>query len=182
MAKPREIKVENNTTFYLCTHCKLFKTEDCFEKRGDSKKRLRSWCKDCRKEEALYYHRTARLRMSHEDALFNIQETKRWRADSQLLLKQYLLRLAKTSSKNNCREFNLTLDDIIIPDKCPILECEFNQLSTLYTYSIDRIDNTKGYVKGNIQIITRLANMMKNAASNEELILFSKNILNYIKR
>lgn len=44
---------------------------------------------------------------------------------------------------------------------------------------IDKIDNSKGYVKGNIQIISMKANAMKNSASLEELHTFCKNILRY---
>ena len=63
---------------------------------------------------------------------------------------------------------------------CPILEVplEFGTKGNYeFSPSIDRIDNSKGYVKGNIQIISKKANSMKNSASAEELRTFCKNIL-----
>ena len=72
--------------------------------------------------------------------------------------------------------------DIVIPEKCPILECPFIYgTSENYDYSpsLDRIDNSKGYIKGNIQVISTKANKMKNSATQEELINFCKNILRY---
>jgi hypothetical protein len=88
----------------------------------------------------------------------------------------------KTVSKNKCKkEFNLSVEDIIIPTHCPYLGVElttiFNENDNDNYYSIDRIDSNYGYVKGNIQIISRLANTMKNKASKEQMITFAKNIL-----
>lgn len=45
---------------------------------------------------------------------------------------------------------------------------------TDYCPSIDRIDNNKGYVLGNIQVISKKANIMKAHASLEELVQFSE--------
>ena len=90
----------------------------------------------------------------------------------------------KTVSKNknkHKKEFNLSVEDIIIQTHCPYLGMElttiFNENDNDNYYSIDRIDSNYGYVKGNIQIISRLANTMKNKASKEQMITFAKNIL-----
>jgi hypothetical protein len=92
---------------------------------------------------------------------------------------------SKENSKDRGLDFNLDVDDIIIPKYCPLLGIELvlgieNYKSPNY-YSIDRIDSSKGYVKDNIQIISRLANTMKNNATKEQLITFSKNVLKLYK-
>lgn len=75
--------------------------------------------------------------------------------------------------------FNLTIDDIVIPEKCPLLEIplstdpkDFNEKNY---YTADRIDSSKGLVKGNIQVISLLANRMKNKATEAELLAFASN-------
>lgn len=92
---------------------------------------------------------------------------------------------AKENSINDKREFNIEVEDIIIPKYCPLLGIELvfdirNRVLPNY-YSIDRIDSSKGYVKGNVQIISLLANTMKNNATQEELITFAENILKLYK-
>jgi hypothetical protein len=78
-------------------------------------------------------------------------------------------------------EFNLTPEDIYIPDRCPILGKPFI-VGVLggsdYSISLDRIDPDKGYVKGNVQVISKLANSMKQNASVEDLKSFANYILN----
>ena len=45
------------------------------------------------------------------------------------------------------------------------------------TASLDRIDSSKGYTPENIQVISRIANVMKNNATEQELISFAKGVL-----
>lgn len=93
--------------------------------------------------------------------------------------KAILLR-AKQRAKQKDFEFNLDAVDIVIPLRCPILDIEIirNKSIKANSPSLDRIDNTKGYIKGNIMVISNKANTMKNNATPEELIKFAKWILN----
>lgn len=91
-----------------------------------------------------------------------------------------LYRAAKRRAKNKSLEFSITLDEIVISESCPILgiplivgDSKIHDTSP----SLDRIDNSKGYIKGNVQVISNLANRMKNSASNELLIKFANWIL-----
>ncbi len=79
---------------------------------------------------------------------------------------------AKDNAKSGNLEFNIEQDDVVIPDVCPVFKVPF-EYKTPFAASIDRIDSSKGYVKGNIQIISRKANVMKNNATAEELKQFA---------
>lgn len=86
--------------------------------------------------------------------------------------RKVLLNAAKKRAKDYNLDFDLELNDIILPIKCPILNIELkfntNQAKD-NSYSIDRIDPHKGYVKNNIQIISFKANTIKNNASLLEI-------------
>jgi len=73
--------------------------------------------------------------------------------------------------------FDLTPDDIEIPTTCPVFGKPFEG-GTMYAMSLDRIIPDKGYVKGNVQVISRKANLMKNNATEEELKCFAEWVLN----
>lgn len=89
---------------------------------------------------------------------------------------------AKNRAKRKGIEFNIDESDIVIPEICPLLETpiEYGDRTNYdRSPSLDRIDNNKGYVKGNIWVISQKANAMKNSATFDELVTFSKNILRY---
>lgn len=49
-----------------------------------------------------------------------------------------------------------------------------NSISKFRLASIDRIDSSKGYIKGNIQFISATCNYAKNEMSHEEMLEFCK--------
>ena len=86
---------------------------------------------------------------------------------------------AKMRAKKYNLEFNIKESDIIIPEKCPLLEIELypgEKVVTKHSPTIDRIDTTKGYIKGNIQVVSHKANFIKTNLTLDELANFIKNI------
>lgn len=84
-----------------------------------------------------------------------------------------LFHSSKSRAKKSNLEFNIEKTDIVIPDICPILKIPFDHSRykgrRFNGASIDRIDNSKGYIKGNIQVVSDLANRMKANATVEQL-------------
>lgn len=48
-----------------------------------------------------------------------------------------------------------------------------------YSMSVDRIDNTYGYVKGNVRLISSIANVAKGRWSDADLIEFCKKVIEH---
>lgn len=87
-----------------------------------------------------------------------------------------LFQLARHRALKKGIEFNIEISDIVIPETCPILGLPIKKLidgNRDLSPSLDRIDNAKGYIKGNIQVISFKANAMKLTANKDELINFS---------
>ena len=94
---------------------------------------------------------------------------------------------AKQRAKLSGLEFNLKPEDIVIPRFCPVVGVELVSHCGAsggrgHSPSLDRIDNTKGYTKDNIQVISHLANMMKGSATPEQLIKFSEYYLSKLTK
>lgn len=80
---------------------------------------------------------------------------------------------ARQRAKERGLPFNLEKGTIVIPELCPILKVPM-VVGTRYAPSLDRIDPSLGYISGNVWVISRKANVMKNDATLEELQEFSK--------
>ena len=92
-----------------------------------------------------------------------------------------LINSTKKTAKVKGIEHNLLPEDLILPEYCPLLEIKIDYSAgngkNMYNPSVDRIDSSKGYVKGNVEVMSSLANIMKNKATIEQLKTFAKNIL-----
>jgi len=70
--------------------------------------------------------------------------------------------------------FDISLDDIVIPDKCPVLGIELRKSTDGKPHpespSLDRIVPSLGYTKGNVEVISLRANSIKQNASADEIL------------
>lgn len=79
---------------------------------------------------------------------------------------------SKSRAKLRGLEHNIGLDDIMIPEKCPVLGIRLWRMKgerTNHTPSLDRIDSSKGYIKGNIVVVSWRANLLKRDATSKEI-------------
>lgn len=90
---------------------------------------------------------------------------------------KYLLKKALYRANKKNLEFDITAQDLTLPEVCPIFKRPFIYNDYDWTYSLDRKDNARGYTKENTWVISALANRMKSSASTQELKEFCKGIL-----
>ena len=139
-------------TMYKCYFCKEEKPRDQFSKNKSKKLGINRECKSCRK---IY--------------------------DANRKPEIILLKSAKSRARQKKLEFNLTLDDVTIPEFCPVLGIKLERSANVAgdnSPSLDRIDNSKGYIKGNVAVISWRANTLKSSGTEEEI----KKVLRYMER
>ncbi len=72
----------------------------------------------------------------------------------------------RQNTRSMGKEFNVSFADMVIPYLCPILGIKINYFSENSKAddhpSFDRVDNTKGYVAGNVEIVSWRGNRLKN--------------------
>lgn len=150
--------------------CKLF-MKDVSEVRRNKKRGANNYCSlTC---SGIVNHK--QLKSGSENAKYLIGVTK---ADKYTGLREHLRK-----AKYRTREFNITIDDLFVQWKnqdgvCPytgvklIHPIRIKDEGLIYMASLDRIDSSIGYMKGNIQFISAAANMAKNSMTHEQMVEF----------
>jgi len=94
-----------------------------------------------------------------------------------------LLASARIRARKTGVPFAIKRSDIVIPDLCPFLGIPLipqhhgTPGGGKESPSLDRIIPSLGYVPGNIQVISHLANNMKSFATPVEMVTFAKAVL-----
>ena len=183
----------------ICADCKVWQDRKLFSRNKNTKDGLHSVCKVCDKERkrvSYLENRSEIIRKNTQYVANNKEKVKARRAahakknskEMSLSRKAALaadpvknrLVALKRRAKKKGLDFNLEKDDLVIPFCCPILMCPITIGTTASihsTWTVDRIDNSKGYVKGNVHVVSAKANLMKSSATKEEMINFAEWIL-----
>lgn len=104
-----------------------------------------------------------------------------WRANNPL---RWMLARARQGAQCRALEFSIVEADFgALPTHCPVLGLELKYAKERATQgdpaiaSLDRKDNSKGYIPGNVFIVSSRANTLKGSASIAEL----EALLKYMK-
>lgn len=110
----------------------------------------------------------------------------KWRRNSNQLPSRArrLVGAAKRRSEKKRLQFSLTVEDIL-----PLLEAGVCQVTGIefvfeagkgtnpYSPTIDRIDSSRGYVRGNVQVVIHMYNACKNEWSEEAVLEFARRLV-----
>lgn len=122
--------------------------------------------------------------MPYKDPAKNAEYNRKYRQNNREKISKYkrdyrransllsLISSAKDRAKVRGLEVTITVDDVCVPSHCPVLGIPLFRSKGQpgpNSPTIDRIDNTRGYVPGNIMVISLRANIIKRDATIDEL-------------
>lgn len=167
-ARYAKLRIEPRTDDRCCGKCGEFKANAAFDK-NDTK------CKECR--------RAGRRMRYAKDEVY--RETLRRRSreyiaahpgrtyfESHEYPERFLVYAARARAKKLKLPCTITEADIVIPERCPWLNIPLkknNGKVSATSPTIDRLIPERGYVPGNVIVISHRANSIKNAATLDEL-------------
>ena len=153
--------------------------QDEFTGKGTSSQRHYLRNPEKRREQALrHYHKQKEIHGEEKVLEIKRQKAAKYVTDDPI---KAMLSSTRNGAKKRGLEFNLDRSDIIIPEVCPVFDIPlFRGKGRLVDNSptIDRFDSTKGYIKGNIDVISWKANRAKSDSTVEDL----EKVLVYMKK
>jgi hypothetical protein len=159
-----------------CGYCKERKSYDAFAKDKHTPTGLANRCRSCASIIGKEWHRKYRESPERWERL--LASRNKWKNNN---LERCLVNSAKRRALELGLDFDLSFQDIAIPERCPILGIPLRKGvgkgGQPDSPSLDRFDNTKGYVKENVRVISWRANTIKKDATMEEL----EKIASYMK-
>ena len=164
-----------------CIECRAAKPRAEFHKNS-GRKGTRKACKLCvhARQRTHYYANRARIRENQKR--YERAVLQKIRADPSLAAKR-LLDGARSRAKRFGVPFALKATDIRIPELCPVLGVPFaigTRRSLDASPTLDRVVPSRGYVPGNVVVVSMKANRMKSNATADELLrvgLFYKKLV-----
>ncbi len=122
-------------------------------------------CLECSQTKLLteYYNKKGMLN-GHDSKCKSCRKIERREEHLKDPRKRMLTDIKKRCNKNNI-PFNIIIDDIVIPEKCPVLGIIFKINENIKGFdspTVDRIIPKLGYIKDNIRVISDRANTLKN--------------------
>lgn len=85
---------------------------------------------------------------------------------------KWLWMICKARARRQGTLFDLRIEDVIVPTRCPVLGLKLIKSRILpkeNSATIDRIDPRRGYTKDNIVVMSMMANRMKSNATFREI-------------
>ena len=145
----------------ICVRCSLRKNASSFYANPNTRDRLTAACKKCQKK---YNQRPEVLKRRR------VNKRKLHLADP----RQNMLWCAIRRAKKRGFPCNIGIDDITIPDRCPVFGTVLainsgHRGAADNSPSLDKIVPERGYVQGNITVISWKANRLKSNATLKEL-------------
>ncbi len=184
---------QNSKAVFCCDECRTATREETIARRRANPSRI---CRICgepipntRRLDAVYCsdscgNRNRNRTYDDKQSSSGIKH-QRQRAYRRLHPSRALLAAVKHRAKKNNIEFSITEEDIPIPNVCPVLGIPLIPPGSRVNgsgyhpdnASVDRIDPSKGYVPGNVKVISHKANLLKNCATISDV----EKVLAYMK-
>ena len=160
--------------YKICKSCFLSKVLSEYHKDKNKKQGVRNVCKECTKSISSTYYLKHANKIKAKVSIYRKTYVPKFNKEI-----DSRLRSLRTKAKQRVnKEFNIQESDLLDAwgkqkglcaySKLP-LTAKANQFNTV---SLDRIDSSKGYIVGNIQLVCSAINKMKQEYTEEVFLLF----------